>query len=151
MGWDLWKFRLLLRPVCGIISAEEILTQCVNTNRKAYLGLGSSSETTGCEGLDPIELVLKVGAVSFSASEDGEMVFAVALSSSLGSVRGVRALSAAATEGGRANACFIASISPFFLSGECRGGLGGGGARGSILKTAMGGGGSGPALACSPG
>jgi len=145
MGWCMWKFRLCLRAICGIIPTEG-LSQTVYTHKreKSYLELDSS--ITRCEGLDPIR-------VSFSPSKDGgfELVLVVSLSSSLGS-DSVRALSAAATEGGRANACFTASISSFFLlECKCRGGLGGAGALGSILKTAMGGGGSGPAFACSPG
>lgn len=61
------------------------------------------------------------------------------------------ALRAAVTCGGSCSTCFIASTSSFLRMGECLGGRGGGGDLGSMLKTAWGGGGSGPAVACRPG
>ena len=60
-------------------------------------------------------------------------------------------LRAAVTCGGSCSTCFIVSGSSFLRIGEYLGGRGGGGALGSMLKTAWGGGGSGPAVACRPG
>lgn len=60
-------------------------------------------------------------------------------------------VSAADTEEGNCNACLTASTSPLAGRGEfSRGGRGGGGASASISKVALGGGGNGPAIECSP-